>query len=55
MTCRIYTVDRSIPDYVPSTLSGHRDYIVNAWFSADMKDVMTLFFKKNEPVFTFFL
>jgi len=38
MTCRIFTVDRSI-DFVPASLSGHRDYIVNAWFSADMKNV----------------
>lgn len=39
MTCRIFTVDRTITDFVSSTLSGHRDYIINAWFSADMKNV----------------
>ena len=39
MTCRIHTVDRTIEDFVPSTLTGHRDYIINAWFSSDMKDV----------------
>lgn len=41
MTCRIHTVDKTIPDFVSSALSGHRDYIVNAWFSADMKNVST--------------
>jgi hypothetical protein len=39
MTCRIHTVDKTIPDFVSSALSGHRDYIINAWFSADMKNV----------------
>lgn len=39
MTCRIHTVDKSISDFVSSALSGHRDYIINAWFSADMKNV----------------
>lgn len=39
MTCRIYTVDKTIPDFVSSSLSGHRDYIINAWFSEDMKNV----------------
>lgn len=41
MTCRIHTVDKTIPDFVSSSLSGHRDYIINAWFSADMKNVRT--------------
>lgn len=39
MTARIYTVDKDLEDFVPSTLSGHRDYIINAWFSADMSNV----------------
>ena len=38
MTCRIYSTDKSRDD-LTTTLSGHRDYIVNAWFSADMKTV----------------
>lgn len=39
MTSRIYTIEKDLEDFVPSTLSGHRDYIVNAWFSADMTNV----------------
>ncbi|KAI8982130.1 WD40-repeat-containing domain protein [Mycotypha africana] len=42
MTCRIFTVDRTIPDFVPSVLTGHRDYIVNAWFSSDMKNIYSV-------------
>jgi periodic tryptophan protein 2 len=44
MTCRIYTVDKTIPDFVSSSLSGHRDYIINAWFSEDMKNVGLIIF-----------
>ncbi|KAI8359118.1 WD40-repeat-containing domain protein [Choanephora cucurbitarum] len=41
MTCRIYSTDKSRDD-LTTTLSGHRDYIVNAWFSADMKTIYSV-------------
>ncbi|KAI8351541.1 quinon protein alcohol dehydrogenase-like superfamily [Blakeslea trispora] len=41
MTCRIYSIDKSRDD-VTTTLSGHRDYIINAWFSADMKSIYSV-------------
>ncbi|RCI03258.1 hypothetical protein CU098_004251, partial [Rhizopus stolonifer] len=42
MSSRIYTVERDVEKFVPPTLSGHRDYIVNAWFSADMTNIYTI-------------
>jgi hypothetical protein len=60
MTCRIYTIDKSIRNFVSLALTGHRDYIINAWFSADMKNVsqfdpLQFFFGLAKKLFFFLL
>jgi periodic tryptophan protein 2 len=39
MTCRIHLLEKNNDNFRSSTLAGHRDYIINAWFSADMENV----------------
>ncbi|KAJ3016699.1 hypothetical protein HKX48_003903 [Thoreauomyces humboldtii] len=41
MTSRIYSVDR-LEDFHGAVLTGHRDTVLGAWFSNDMKSVFTV-------------
>ncbi|KAJ1916205.1 U3 snoRNP protein [Mycoemilia scoparia] len=41
MTTKIYSTD-PIDGFSPNTLSGHRDAVVGAWFSDDMKTLYTV-------------
>ncbi|KAG2225208.1 hypothetical protein INT45_009537 [Circinella minor] len=41
MTARLYRMDAP-KDYVPQTLAGHRNSVLGAWFSDDMKSIYTI-------------
>jgi hypothetical protein len=50
MTCRIHLLEKNNDNFRSSTLAGHRDYIINAWFSADMENVSLLDTSKKQVV-----
>ncbi|KAL0096596.1 WD40 repeat-like protein [Phycomyces blakesleeanus] len=41
LSIRIFTVD-PLPDFVPPVLSGHRDTVMGAWFSADRQNIYSV-------------
>ncbi|TIB05736.1 hypothetical protein E3P96_00955 [Wallemia ichthyophaga] len=41
MTARLFTLD-TLPGFRPKTLSGHKDRVVNAYFSKDSKSIYTV-------------
>ena len=49
MTCRVYPLE-NVENFAGAVLSGHRDYVVGAWFSKDMNYIYTV--SRDGAVFT---